>query len=111
METALDMDMASAACPSCKLIELQLPLLDGFYGDKAHLDAAMADFGTAVGTAAKLGTTAVSMSYGYPTDTDVEFGQNAPAHSCTAAEAALCFAGKGWDGPTGVGVPNGLAGF
>ncbi len=75
VETALDMDMASAACPSCNLVELQVPLLDGFNGDKAHLDAAMLDFGTAVNTAAKLGATAVSMSYGYPSDTDVEFGQ------------------------------------
>jgi subtilase family serine protease len=274
VETALDVDMASAACPSCKLVELQLPVLDAFYGDQAHLDAAMADFGTAVNTAAKLGASSVSMSYQYPSDTtveygqagrdlfhpgmavlassgdggfegdqhggwpsnlpwvvsvggtslfqtddgyvdqvwsgagsgcetdlpgaigapasvsavcgghrassdvsavadpntgvavydtyvpysglpynwitvggtsasspfiaglyargghlsqvmgpntlytaaagaftDVTFGQNAPAHSCTAAEKALCFAGKGWDGPTGVGVPNGLAGF
>jgi hypothetical protein len=43
--------------------------------------------------------------------TDVTFGQNAPVRSCKPAEIALCNAGKGWDGPTGVGVPNGLAGF
>jgi subtilase family serine protease len=75
VETALDMDMASAGCPSCNLIELQLPVEDALNGDKAHLDAAMADFGTAVNTAARLGATAVSMSYQYPSDTDVEFGQ------------------------------------
>jgi hypothetical protein len=43
--------------------------------------------------------------------TDVAFGQNAPVRACTPAEIALCVSGKGWDGPTGVGVPNGLAGF
>ncbi|HTI21634.1 MAG TPA: peptidase S8 [Kutzneria sp.] len=75
VETALDMDMASAACPGCKLVELQLPILDAFFGDQAHLDAAMADFGTAVNTAAKLGASSVSMSYQYPSDKTVEFGQ------------------------------------
>ena len=75
VETSLDVDMASAACPSCNLIELQLPILDAYYGDQAHLDAAMADFGTAVNTAAKLGASSVSMSYQYPSDTTVEFGQ------------------------------------
>ncbi|EWM11776.1 viral protein TPX, partial [Kutzneria sp. 744] len=75
VETALDMDMASAACPSCNLVELQLPILDAYYGDQAHLDAAMADFGTAVNTAAKFGASSVSMSYQYPSDSVVEFGQ------------------------------------
>jgi Subtilase family len=43
--------------------------------------------------------------------TDVDFGQNAAAHSCQVSATALCVSGKGWDGPTGVGTPNGLAGF
>jgi hypothetical protein len=27
------------------------------------------------------------------------------------APVQLCQSGSGWDGPTGVGTPNGLAGF
>ena len=39
---------------------------------------------------------------------DVTIGQNAPANSgCTV----LCIAGPGWDGPTGLGTPDGLSGF
>ncbi|GAB2701843.1 S8 family serine peptidase [Kitasatospora kifunensis] len=39
---------------------------------------------------------------------DVTIGQNAPANSgCTV----LCASGRGWDGPTGLGTPNGLSGF
>ncbi|MFI9271353.1 peptidase S8 [Kitasatospora sp. NPDC052896] len=39
---------------------------------------------------------------------DVTVGQNAPANSgCTV----LCVSGRGWDGPTGLGTPNGLSGF
>ncbi|WP_327070835.1 peptidase S8 [Kitasatospora sp. NBC_01250] len=39
---------------------------------------------------------------------DVTMGQNAPANAgCTV----VCTAGRGWDGPTGLGTPNGLSGF
>ncbi|HEX4702745.1 MAG TPA: peptidase S8 [Pseudonocardiaceae bacterium] len=76
VETALDMQMASAACPGCKLLEVQIPVGDAFVpNDQPDLDAAMADFGTAVNTAAVLGAGSVSMSYQYPSDTVVEFGQ------------------------------------
>ncbi|WP_273939750.1 S8 family serine peptidase [Kutzneria chonburiensis] len=43
--------------------------------------------------------------------TDVALGQNAAAHSCQTKFPQLCVSGAGWDGPTGVGTPNGLAGF
>ena len=43
--------------------------------------------------------------------TDVSLGQNAAAHSCQTTAPQLCVAGVGWDGPTGIGTPNGLAGF
>jgi subtilase family serine protease len=71
VETALDMQLASAACPGCKLLELQIPVGDGF----TNSDASMADFGTAVNTAARLGAGAVSMSYQYTSDPNVETGQ------------------------------------
>jgi subtilase family serine protease len=73
-ETALDVDMASAACPHCRVTEIQAP---------PTRPLSMADnetnFGTAVDTAVKLGANAVSISYGFlPTPTG-ESG--AAAHS------------------------------
>lgn len=68
VETALDVDMASAACPGCKIISMQVPLGDGFYGNTQHLHNAISHFATGVQTAHRLGASAVSISYGYPTD-------------------------------------------
>ncbi|WP_020499024.1 S53 family peptidase [Sciscionella marina] len=68
-ETALDLDMASAACPGCKIRMVQIPtdilkllgaILNGFSVPLAN------DFGTAVNYAASHGAGAVSMSYGLP---------------------------------------------
>jgi subtilase family serine protease len=108
VETALDVDMASAACPSCKLVELQLPIEDALNGDKAHVDAAMADFGTAVNTAAALGASSVSMSYQYPSDTDVEFGQ-AGRDLFHPGMAVLASSGDGgYEGNVHTGWPQNL---
>ncbi|BCJ38411.1 peptidase S8 [Actinocatenispora thailandica] len=52
VETALDLQLASAACPSCRLLLVQ--------GDDASLDA----LGTSVDTAVRLGASVVSNSYG-----------------------------------------------
>ena len=65
-ETSMDMEMASAACPSCKLIELQLPDADGVINSE---DVVRGHFGTAAQTAVALGATAFSMSYIYGADT------------------------------------------
>lgn len=44
---------------------------------------------------------------------DVTTGSNMQngAEGCDDAPAVLCVSGPGWDGPTGVGVPNGLGAF
>ena len=52
METALDLEMASAMCPNCRLIVIE-----------AKSDS-YADLGDAVNTAANLGAKAISNSYG-----------------------------------------------
>ncbi|AHH98993.1 S53 family peptidase [Kutzneria albida] len=52
VEIALDLDLASAACPQCKLLLVE--------GDDASFEA----LGTAVNTSVKLGSTIVSNSYG-----------------------------------------------
>lgn len=68
VETALDLDMASAACPRCRLLLLQLPDIDAIAPSVAAVHHAQDRFATAVRTARSLGAKAVSISYGYPTD-------------------------------------------
>jgi len=51
-EISLDLDMVSAACPGCKILLVEASA------------ATTADLGTAVNTAASLGATAISNSYG-----------------------------------------------
>ena len=51
-EIALDIDMVSAACPSCKILLVEAKT------------ASMTDLGTAVNTAAAMGAAAISNSYG-----------------------------------------------
>ncbi len=58
-EIALDVDMVSAACPSCKILLVEAK------------SASMADLGAAVNTAAALGATAISNSYGGSEDASV----------------------------------------
>jgi len=58
-EISLDLDMVSAACPSCKILLVE--------ADSATDD----DLGTAVNTAATMGAVAISNSYGGPEDGSV----------------------------------------
>lgn len=161
--------MASASCPSCRILDVQIPAEDGIPGPVKQLHKAMGDIAHAVDTAITLGADAVSMSIGFPNDnspeaqasehpphwtvadgtslsspfiaglyarggrtagvlgpntiysasggafTDVTTGTNVNPEdgqaTCPADAPALCEAGPGWDGPTGVGTPNGLSGF
>jgi hypothetical protein len=75
VEAAVDIQMASAACPACHLLEVQVPLADLFLdGPQSVQDAEMADIGTAVNTAARLGAGAISMSFEFLSDPVVETG-------------------------------------
>ena len=76
-ETALDVQMASAACPTCRIVFVQLPWQDGAPATLADEDVAAAHFATGTQTAVKLGAKAVSISYGY--DTTPENLTGAPA--------------------------------
>lgn len=57
VETALDVDMASAACPKCHITELQVPAIDG---TSANEDRATRHFSIGVQTAHKMHSSAVS---------------------------------------------------
>lgn len=69
VETSLDVDMASAACPTCHIIELTVNR-DIFSSN----DKAASDFGPAVDTAAKLGASSVSISYQFAPDATLDLG-------------------------------------
>ncbi|MFI6623217.1 carboxypeptidase regulatory-like domain-containing protein [Streptomyces sp. NPDC050528] len=60
LETALDLDAVSSACPACNILLVQ--------GDSAGLD----DLGTAVDTAVRMGAKYVSNSYGLPSESTSE---------------------------------------
>lgn len=84
VETALDVDMASAACPGCHILEIQIPQSEvpTASGDGAvNYDGYAAAFGTAVQTAVAHGANAVSISYGLP-------GDDAMLHGPVAAQLA-----------------------
>jgi hypothetical protein len=82
-ETALDVDMASAGCPTCHITVVQIPmdLLKLLEAATLSLPGPLADdFGTAVGEAATLGAKSVSMSYGLPPGLQASYiGTGAPA--------------------------------
>jgi subtilase family serine protease len=80
-ETTLDIDMASAACPGCHLIELQVPLADGATASQADADTAAKDFASAVTTAIGMGANAVSISYQFNSDDSMSTGDPAKALS------------------------------
>ena len=62
-EISLDLDMASAICPSCRLL-----LVEATSSSQANL-------GRAVDTAARLGASAISNSYGGPDASDNSYGR------------------------------------
>ncbi|MGW5257952.1 peptidase S8 [Streptomyces sp. NPDC004012] len=64
LETSLDLDAASAACPTCHLVEISVPWQDG----EDDNDVSTGDFAKAVNTAVAANASAVSISYGYTAD-------------------------------------------
>jgi subtilase family serine protease len=69
VETTLDVDMASAACPSCHILEITVNRDITATNDQAALD-----FGVAMNTAAKLGATSASVSYQFAPDAALDLG-------------------------------------
>ena len=99
VETALDVQMASAACPTCKIVYAQLPWQDAAPDTLAAADLATAHFATASQTAVRLGAASISISYGYPTSPTNLTGAPAKniAHRGTAVFAASGDSGFSFD--------------
>ena len=104
VETSLDMDMASAACPSCHLLEISVPWQDG----ETDGDTSTGDFAKAVNTAVSAGAAAVSISYGYTADSGNTSGDqlNAFNHQGVAIEAST--GDSGFNGGTHTSWPSDL---
>lgn len=75
VETALDLDMAAAACPSCHLLEISVPWQDA----QDDNDVSTGDFATAVQTAVAAKASAISMSYGFSADVQNTHGADLTA--------------------------------
>ncbi|HVV13093.1 S8 family serine peptidase [Amycolatopsis sp.] len=94
VETALDVDMASAACPGCRILEVQIPQsavpTSGDSDKPLNYDGYADAFGAAVQTAIAQGANAISISYGLPGDDHMLHGPVAAqlAHRGTAIVAA-----------------------
>jgi subtilase family serine protease len=104
VETSLDVDMASAACPSCHIMEISVPWQDG----ENDGDTSTGDFATAVSTAVSAGAAAVSISYGYTADSGNTSGDQLSAfnHQGVAIEAST--GDSGFNGGTHTSWPSDL---
>lgn len=98
LETALDLQMASAACPSCKLILVQVPGRDGLNGNAAHLHHAETHFALGVRTAKAHGADAVSISYGYPADATSNTGTPSKLIDVTGVAVTASTGDSGFNG-------------
>jgi subtilase family serine protease len=98
VETALDMDMASAACPKCKLLLLQIPTKDAVAPSIKDEHAAEDHFATAVRTAKTRGASAVSISYGYDTDAYAASGSPARTMNVTGTLVSASTGDFGYNG-------------
>lgn len=100
VETALDVDMVSAACPKCHIVVVDLPIQDAFStrDDGLPSKAQFDDYATGIKTAVKLGARSVSLSYGLPTTHYSDTG--APAKALAIKNVAL-YASTGDSGANG----------
>ncbi len=106
VETALDVDMASAACPACKILVVTLPIKDAFYPDTvAQGNAQYRDFATGVQTAVRLKAKTVSLSYGLPITEYAETGARAAAFKQSGVAIYASSGDSGVSDGTGNGDP------
>lgn len=96
VETALDVDMASAACPKCHITELQVPAIDG---TSANEDRATRHFSIGVQTAHKMHSSAVSISYGFDSDKSTDRGTTAKNMRVPGMAILASSGDSGYNGP------------
>jgi subtilase family serine protease len=115
-ETSLDVDMASVTCPSCRILEVQIP--DSYVPAEqtaAAYDKYAGAFGTAVQTAVARGAAAISISYGLPGDSTMLTGTVAAdldhrGVAITAAAGDEGFYGDGYVWPQALNTVTSVGG-
>ncbi|WP_410649784.1 S8 family serine peptidase [Amycolatopsis sp. cmx-4-54] len=114
IETALDADMASATCPSCRLLSVQIPIGNGPTDptNASGYDRYAAAFGKAVRTAVAAGADAISISYTLPGSENALRGPIAEAldQRGVAITAATGDRGFNGNGNTTAGFTPGFTG-
>ncbi|HTJ71433.1 MAG TPA: peptidase S8 [Actinospica sp.] len=94
VETSLDVDMASAACGSCHIVEISVPWQDG----EDDNDVSTGDFAKAVNTAVAAHASAVSISYGYSTDATNTRGSDLAAFQHKGVAITVSTGDSGFNG-------------
>lgn len=101
LETTLDVEMVSAACPACKIVELQTPWGDGFYhpSNPQRDELSTVHFAKAVQRAVTTyGATSVSMSYGLRMDSTTATGKSAKLLNIKGSGIFASTGDGGYDG-------------
>jgi subtilase family serine protease len=104
VETSLDVDAASAGCPSCKLIEISIPWQDGIENN----DVSTGDFARAVRTAIRAGAKVISISYGYTPDVRNTAGDYLKAFSHKGIAIVASSGDRGFNGGAHQNWPSDL---
>jgi hypothetical protein len=104
VETALDMDMASAACPSCHLLEISLPYTAGVNDNSTSTG----NFATAVNTAVTAGAKAISISYGYTESSTNTSGTQLSSFNHKGVAITVSTGDSGFNGGTHQSWPSDL---
>jgi hypothetical protein len=104
VETALDVDMASAACPTCHILELSVPLSAG----TSDSSTSTGYFASAVNEAVTLGAKAVSISYGYTESATNTSGTQLNAFNHPGVAITVSTGDSGFNGGTHQDWPSDL---
>ena len=104
VETSLDMDMVSAACPSCHLLEVSVP----FQAGVTDSNTSTSEFAQATRTAANLGAKVVSISYGYTETTGNTSGTTLANMNNPGVAITVSTGDSGFNGGTHQDWPSNL---
>jgi subtilase family serine protease len=94
IETSLDLDMVSAACGSCHLLEISVPWQDG----QEDNDVSTGDFATAVHAAVAAHASVISISYGYTADVTNTSGSDLAALNYKGVAITVSTGDSGFNG-------------
>jgi subtilase family serine protease len=104
VETSLDLDMASAACSTCRLLEISVPWQDG----EDDNDVSTGDFAQAVNAAVAAHASVVSISYGYTTDVTNTSGSDLAAFRHKGVAISVSTGDSGFNGGIHQSWPSNL---